>query len=90
MEHLQLLITDLLNTYYTWTNNRAHKQLLLRLRQHCNVTVLKAVQYSHDIIEVEDEFQWTFYNSFFFALTTLSTIGQFTYVLAMKSDQTKN
>lgn len=74
-------ILDLLDTYYTWTNNRAHKQLILKLRQHCNVTVLRPMLKLEDVIEVEDEFQWTFYNSFFFALTTLSTIGQFTYVL---------
>ncbi len=84
--HNVFWVADLLVRYYSWTNNKAHQQLLLRLKQNCNTTMAAASvedeETNDDIVNIEEEFQWTFYNSFFFALTTLSTIGQFTYVVA--------
>lgn len=41
---------------------------------------LEGIKFVEEIEEMEEPFDWTFYNAYFFALTTLSTIGQFTYV----------
>ena len=68
--------------YYTWSSKKAHKLLLVKLKQFCNHTVFSpaGLKMVEEIEEMEEPFEWTFYNAYFFALTTLSTIGQFTYV----------
>lgn len=61
---------ELLAKHYTQVNAHVRKQFIQQLNAYCNKTVLD---------EGPDEvhqYQWTYYNAFFFALTTLSTIGK--------------
>ncbi|XP_050422219.1 open rectifier potassium channel protein 1 [Adelges cooleyi] len=65
----QLELKDLLARHYSQVDAHIQKQFIKQLNAFCNRTVLE---------EVPDEvhqYQWTYYNAFFFALTTLSTIG---------------
>lgn len=65
-----LLFLELLAKHYTQVNAHVHRQFVQQLNAYCNKTILD---------EGPDEahrYQWTYYNAFFFALTTLSTIGE--------------
>ncbi|XP_050542134.1 open rectifier potassium channel protein 1 isoform X2 [Daktulosphaira vitifoliae] len=65
----QLELAELLAKHYNQNNAYIQKQFIQQLNKFCNKTVLE------DITEETHQYQWTYYNAFFFALTTLSTIG---------------
>jgi hypothetical protein len=54
-------------------------KVIEKINLYCNKTLFVM----KDIVPEDQDtaYRWTYYNSFFFALTTLSTIGQFTYVI---------
>lgn len=62
---------ELLAKHYTQSNAHVHKQFVRQLNAYCNRTVL-----DEGPDEIVHHYQWTYYNAFFFALTTLSTIGK--------------
>lgn len=64
------LLSELLAKHYTQVNAHIRKQFIQQLNAYCNKTVLEEAP------EEEHQYQWTYYNAFFFALTTLSTIGE--------------
>lgn len=65
------VITELLAKHYTTINAHVRKQFAQQLNVYCNKTVLDEGP------EEPHQYQWTYYNAFFFALTTLSTIGKY-------------
>ncbi|KAL5240345.1 hypothetical protein ACI65C_007755 [Semiaphis heraclei] len=65
----RLELKELLAKHYTTINAHVRKQLAQQLNVYCNKTVLDEGP------EEPHQYQWTYYNAFFFALTTLSTIG---------------
>jgi len=70
---------------YTYTTINAHvrKQLAQQLNVYCNKTVLDEGP------EEPHQYQWTYYNAFFFALTTLSTIGEYYIIMRVKMTMIK-
>lgn len=65
----RLELKELLAKHYTTINAHVRKQFAQQLNVYCNKTVLDEGP------EEPYQYQWTYYNAFFFALTTLSTIG---------------
>uniref|UniRef100_A0A8D9BI67 Open rectifier potassium channel protein 1 n=1 Tax=Cacopsylla melanoneura TaxID=428564 RepID=A0A8D9BI67_9HEMI len=51
-------------------------KVIEKINSYCNKTIFVMNDYIGQ--EYDTTYRWTYYNSFFFALTTLSTIGQFT------------
>lgn len=55
-------------------------KVIEKINMYCNKTIFVMKDIVPEDLE-DTTYRWTYYNSFFFALTTLSTIGQFTYVI---------
>ncbi|KAE9531644.1 hypothetical protein AGLY_010850 [Aphis glycines] len=69
LERLEL--KELLAKHYGQVNAHVRRQFVQQLNAYCNKTVLDEGPDN----EEAHQYQWTYYNAFFFALTTLSTIG---------------
>uniref|UniRef100_A0A2H8TTQ8 Open rectifier potassium channel protein 1 n=1 Tax=Melanaphis sacchari TaxID=742174 RepID=A0A2H8TTQ8_9HEMI len=69
LERLEL--KELLAKHYAQVNAHVRKQFVQQLNAYCNKTVLDEGPDNEEV----HQYQWTYYNAFFFALTTLSTIG---------------
>ncbi|XP_014239891.1 open rectifier potassium channel protein 1 [Cimex lectularius] len=73
----QKYLRELLTKQYMSINNDVTvNDLAMKLSVYCKDNFAKILEVETNSTEVEPEpYTWTFYNAFFFALTTLSTIG---------------